>query len=389
MKLARYIDREWHHYCVRDRHVQNTLYTDEDEFADCKSDKKFSYLQDFDATYESLAALEARIRKHIALSDHVYVGLGEPLVMYKDQVKHGWDHEHNVPDGPHYYTDDFINRFSKNDPVTFFANLISHVRLNRPMHYLNDMFFQGNDIYRTFDICRSLLGKLSQSFDKQYHWEMMCSHNTRLYDILKKHEADSVTFSTCHALGVTHWGPDVVRPSDGKSGAQSIAEDHNLRCSDLIDPSIYNQSHYSCVVETVIPSDNRMSMFSEKEAKPIVAKRPFIIVGTMHHLKAFRDLGFKTFSPVIDESYDDEPDFEKRTHMVLDSMLKLSREDPEKVYQKLRPVLDHNHNHFYNNEWNQELQEAWYQGRLKRKAGMARSMEGQSWQCHTILKSKI
>lgn len=387
MKLARYIDEQWHHLCVRDRHVNDTLYTDLDSFTRASCDMKYSYLQDFDGLHslESLAALEDRIRTHMSLSDHVYVGLGEPLLFYKDP-KHGWDYQNKIAEGPYYYTDDFINRFSKDDPVTFFANLISHVPLNRPMHYLNDMFFQGNDIYRTFPICRSLLTKLSQSFDKKYQWELMCSHNKRLYGILKQHPVDPVTFSTCHALGITHWGPDVVSPNDSKSGAQSIAEDHNLRCSDLIDPSIYNQSHYSCVVETVIPSDNRMSMFSEKEAKPIVAKRPFVIVGTMHHLKAFRDLGFKTFSPVIDESYDQEPDFEKRVNMLLDSMLKLSQEDPVKVYQKLMPVLEHNHYHFYKHAWNEELQAAWYQGRLKRKGGMARSLGGRSWRCHTILK---
>ena len=175
-------------------------------------------------------------------------------------------------------------------------------------------------------------------------------------------------------------------PTDGKSGAQSIAQDHNLRCSDLIDPSIYNQSHYSCVVETVIPDDSRMSMFSEKEAKPIVAKRPFILVGTRYHLNAFRSLGFKTFSPVIDESYDNEPDVDKRISMVLDSMHKLSQEDPKQVYEKLAPILEHNHNHFYNHVWNRGLQAAWYQGTVKRKSGMSRSPEGQSWQCHTILK---
>lgn len=371
---------------MRDRHVKDTIYTDLDAFTNASCDKRYSYLQDFDATAKSLAALEDRIRTHMKLSEHVYVGLGEPLVFYKDEAKHGWDHENNLPDGPYYYTDDFINRFSPDDPVTFFANLISHVPLNRPMHYLNDMFFEGNQIYRDFPVCRNLLAKVSRSHDKEYHWELMCSHNTKLYEMLKQHETDAVTFSTCHAMGVTHWGPDVIKPKDGKSGAQAIAEDHNLRCSDLIDPSIYNQSHYSCVVETVIPADNRMSMFSEKEAKPIVTKRPFIVVGTMHHLKAFRSLGFKTFSPVIDESYDNEPDLDKRMNMLLDSMFKLSQEDPKQVYEKLRPILEHNHDHFYNHEWNRELQTAWYQGRTKRKSGMSRSPGGQSWQCHTILK---
>ena len=103
-------------------------------------------------------------------------------------------------------------------------------------------------------------------------------------------------------------------------------------------------------------------MFSEKEAKPIIAKRPFIIVGTKDHLKSFRQLGFKTFGPVIDESYDDETDFEKRVSKILDAMHELSALDPRDVYKELQPVLEHNHNHFYQHQWNKELQQAWYDG---------------------------
>ena len=79
----------------------------------------------------------------------------------------------------------------------------------------------------------------------------------------------------------------------------------------------------------------------------------------MGHLKTFRKLGFKTFSPVIDESYDQEPDRTKRYHMVLDSMYKLSMREPKEVYEQLEPVLEYNINHFYNNNWNEELQRAW------------------------------
>ena len=120
----------------------------------------------------------------------------------------------------------------------------------------------------------------------------------------------------------------------------------------------------------------------EKEAKPIVAKRPFIIVGSKDHLKAFRKLGFKTFSPVIDESYDDEPNKIKRFNMILDAMDKLTEQDPQEVYKKLQSVLDYNYNHFYSldcawdasnwdsinwdetTNWNKKLLDAWHQGQM-------------------------
>jgi len=115
----------------------------------------------------------------------------------------------------------------------------------------------------------------------------------------------------------------------------------------------------------VIPADNSFAMFSEKEAKPIIAKRPFIIVGAKDHLKAFRNLGFKTFSPVIDESYDNEPNKDKRVHMIFDAMEKLSKKDPIEVYQTLEPILEHNKKHFENkNNWNKEFLDFWQYGKI-------------------------
>lgn len=347
MKIARYIDPDWHHYCVREYKLKDSIIENFDQYKEVKVDAKYSYLQNFKASTASVQELETRIRQHLQIANHVFVGLGEPLLIYEEKDQ-----------GP-FYTNDFINKFTEDDKVTFFANLKSHVPLNRPMHYLNDMFFKSNNIYKENEMCKQLLDKLITG-NKKFYWELMCSNEINLYHMLKRHEVDHKTFSTCHALGISHWGPDVVAPTDQRSGAEYIAGERNIRVSDLIDPSIYNQSYYSCVVETVIPEDNRMSMFSEKEAKPIITKRPFMIVGTKDHLKAFRDLGFKTFSPVIDESYDDEPDRDKRYSMILDAMNELTKMDTTEVFEQLGPVLQHNHDHFYNNAWNEKLLTAWF-----------------------------
>jgi len=355
MEIARFIDN-WHHYCIQYQHMK-PLYQDIDTFKNIKADKKYSYLTSWKAGTDHAIALEEKIRSHMSISDHVYVDLGEPALMYKDK-KHGWDGENNTWEGPWYGTVDFVNRFEPDSNVTFFANLVCNHRTNRPVYYLNDMFFESRFIYREDPLCVSLLSKLKNGGHKDKYWELMCSNDVVLYDLLNDHPVKEKTFATCHKLGISHWGPDVVSPKNSKSGAETFGKS-NLRVSDLIDPSIYNQSHYSCVVETVIPKDNSYCMFSEKEAKPIVACRPFIVVGTMGHLRAFRKLGFKTFSPVVDESYDDEPDMMKRYQMILDSMEKLCLQDPAEVYCELKPVLQHNMNHFYNNNWNVELQKAW------------------------------
>ena len=123
-----------------------------------------------------------------------------------------------------------------------------------------------------------------------------------------------------------------------------------LRYSDLIDPEIYNQTFYTAYTETI--DDIDFGVFTEKTAKPIIAKRPFVVFGSPGHLKALRKLGFKTFSSVIDESYDNEENREKRFQMVIRAMEKVNDLDPVEVYNKLNMVLNFNKAHFEKNNWN-------------------------------------
>ena len=92
-------------------------------------------------------------------------------------------------------------------------------------------------------------------------------------------------------------------------------------------------------------------MFSEKEAKPVIAQRPFIVFGAKNQLKAFKSLGFKTFDSVIDESYDNIDDKVQRWNQALDSMMALTDKDPIEVYATLKDVLAHNKDHFENGNW--------------------------------------
>ena len=76
MDILRYIDEDWHHYCVREPTIRHTIVDNFDIFKKIKANKKFSYLQDFKATDESLTQLESRITQHLEIADHVFVGFG-------------------------------------------------------------------------------------------------------------------------------------------------------------------------------------------------------------------------------------------------------------------------------------------------------------------------
>jgi hypothetical protein len=351
MPIHRTITDNLHHIFVQ--YPALKPFVGEQEIKDLDGEK-YSYISEFWSSNEDLHNLYNKIKRQIEIYDHVYVNLGQPGLQWKpidDPI---------YPNGPLLSTCDYVNRFDKNDPVTFFANMVPMVPTNRPIHFINDMFFQGHDIYRKYEFCRSLLSKLEPiKRQRKYVWEAMFSRHEKQFHLFRQHKVSDISLSTCWPLGIDYYGADVKKPT--QTPAEYFGVD-NIRCSDLIDPEIYNDSYYSLVFETV--RNDHFSMFSEKEAKPVMAMRPFIIFGSFNHLKAFRSLGFKTFGDVIDESYDDEKDEDMRFQKICDAMLELSGMDPAVVYKKLLPVLEHNKNHLLNHNWNQELLDSWTRGQV-------------------------
>jgi hypothetical protein len=222
------------------------------------------------------------------------------------------------------------------------------------------MFFTGPKLYKENKMCKGLLTKLLPTYQKTVdkQWDLLLGEASDnkdwLYETIKNHPVLDKTFLTYFGKDTTkgYWGKDVVRPK--KHTAETLGPLGNrfntrIRCSDLLDPAIYNMTHYTAMIETTIHND--FAMFSEKEAKPIVAKRPFVIFGSCRQLEAFRSLGFMSFAPVIDESYDLIEDKHERWHKALDSMLELTKVNHIKVHNELAEVLVHNKDHFENNKW--------------------------------------
>lgn len=81
----------------------------------------------------------------------------------------------------------------------------------------------------------------------------------------------------------------------------------------------------------------------EKTLKPILNKMLFIVVGVKNYLKKLRKLGFKTFHPYLDESYDNENDNTIRLEIAMDSLYKfLSKKNNLKYQHELQSIVDHN-----------------------------------------------
>jgi hypothetical protein len=112
-------------------------------------------------------------------------------------------------------------------------------------------------------------------------------------------------------------------------------------------PAAYMNSYFYICTETY--TEGPFRSLTEKVFKPIVNMQPFFMVAYPGALALLRELGFKTFGDVIDESYDVEPDTTKRIAMIIKEVERLAAMDIDQLhdlYWKLEDVLVHNYNHF-------------------------------------------
>ncbi len=304
---------------------------------------------------ESINVLRGNIQIELNQRNRVLVKFLQPGVMYEKD-----DDWHTVID--------FMNEW-QDRPVRFQSNLVPLKKCEAEFEYTNDMFFTGPRLYQENRMCVDLMAKLKGVAEKDTttYWDLLLGEASQnkdwLHNAISNHPVLDKTFLTYFGRDTNkgHWSDHVVRPVKHTAetlGPLSERFNTQIRCSDLFDPEIYNQTYYTAMIETTIHND--FAMFSEKEAKPIVAKRPFIVFGACRQLEAFRSLGFKTFDGVVDESYDLIADKETRWQKALDSMLLLTEKDPVAVYESLQSSLEHNKKHFEDTEWKRCLSWAHY-----------------------------
>ena len=101
---------------------------------------------------------------------------------------------------------------------------------------------------------------------------------------------------------------------------------------------------------------------TEKTYKTLACARPFISVNTPYFLEDLRNMGFKTFSPYIDESYDTiENDFQ-RMLAILTELDRLNKMDPKEFDQlvlTLKPIAEHNYARVLELHQEQTLVDQW------------------------------
>ena len=126
--------------------------------------------------------------------------------------------------------------------------------------------------------------------------------------------------------------------------------------TDLIEEDIkyFEESYFSIVTETPFydgQSHGLNSTFiTEKTLKCLGCMHPFIMLGRPNSLSELRRIGYKTFSPMIDESYDlVENDTDRLTAIFKEIHVLMKKTSDEWITWliAIKEIVEHNKNHFH------------------------------------------
>ena len=259
---------------------------------------------------------------------------------------------------------DFIYNFTKRydyKNISYFINGEIDTPLQNAKIYTNmDWFRETADFYKETDF----LNRLDNS-SKDYVFECLLGRKKPHRDQVFEHV--SLNNKVFTKYGTSEHIIDFKNSNEWITGLKDLSIDENIkhsvnqiqymnrtvRLSQLIPLEVYNKSYYSIVSET--NTDSSFTFLTEKTAKPLIAGRLFLVAGNRHSLRTLRNLGFKTFDSVIDESYDGIYSQFERIKAMLEQVNYLCTVDPESIYKKIEPVVKHNQQLILNREWQQEF----------------------------------
>lgn len=130
------------------------------------------------------------------------------------------------------------------------------------------------------------------------------------------------------------------------------------------DLQYYKDSYFSVVTETLFYDKNRPdqahrpfvedSLFlTEKTYKCLALCHPFILMARPHSLRELRRQGYKTYSPFIDESYDDIENDDLRFEAIMKEVKRLCNftgGDWEVWQSGIKEIVEYNQQHFHSNK---------------------------------------
>lgn len=255
----------------------------------------------------------------------------------------------------------FINRY-KGRHVYFVADAIPNVPV-RANFSSQISWFIGPENYYNSSWGQQLILQLEHSVDKPCRFDCLLGTKKIQRDYIdhKYQQLDDnlkrlFVFSYLHHTVSNGIWDSEFAGLDLKYTADVV--DYNGRSvplSSILPVSIYNRSYYSIVSETTDYND--FNQYTEKVAKPILAKRLFVVFAGQHYLRNLRSMGFKTFDSVVDESYDSVADDHSRYDQAWKQVVYLCEQPVDQVLASIQPIVEHNQAVFLNTDWNAQTKQ--------------------------------
>jgi hypothetical protein len=203
--------------------------------------------------------------------------------------------------------------------------------------FVFDALLGGQKPHRDYVYQRIIDGDLD---DKHIYVKYIKNQQRPLSEIIKEESFDWPSDAKIiNETNVDQWGTQEQVWFNGKGTASSC----------IVPLDIYNKCAYSIVTET--HTINNHVFITEKTAKCLISRRLFVMFAGSGYLKHLQDLGFQTFSHIIDESYDLEPNRLTRWSRAFDQVERLILVPQNEVFDQCREVLEHNYRLFTSTDW--------------------------------------
>ena len=119
---------------------------------------------------------------------------------------------------------------------------------------------------------------------------------------------------------------------------------------EFVKPDQIGKAFFNIVLDSYFEPESKEDnlYFSEKIYIPMYYKQFYILFGRPYSLKYIKSVGYKTFDSIIDESYDEEVDDEKRFLMAFKEVKRIctmTTDQVKNLSQKINNILEYNYNH--------------------------------------------
>jgi hypothetical protein len=192
----KFIDRDFL-YWVKDKEVSN-MFRNLEKFKQ-SSGKKTSYLTNFLLGDDALELFYNKIKEHQIISNHVCVVFNEAGFYYTG--KDGY---------PYCTVIDFVNRFSRNDNVTFFTHMVPLKETNRPIYFINKMLWpEAYNMYQNKKNNPLELIIDNNKKNTELHWDILlgltASHKDAIYEKINNHSIKQKVFMKYFKNDTDQW----------------------------------------------------------------------------------------------------------------------------------------------------------------------------------------